>query len=289
VSAPYRYHAYGLDIRSDLHLPLPTERTAGRSPTVRIEARSPTSDEKEYLRLSLNNGAEARIPDDNTIIVDESAKATPLVQSFLLTNCLGILLYKRNHAVLHASAVCVGESAVAFLGYPGSGKSSLAVKMYERGHRVLTGDVLPINLQPEMPQAIPSFPRLSLSEDIRASFSSSIDSVGPSDSVTNERWYAIGDGFTHERVPLAAIYVLAKRGTVASAKLSSLRPQKAVKRLLQHSPHAEVLDATNTVDRHFRQCTSLAREVPIKLVKRPNDLTAVDDVVDTVVRDLHVK
>jgi hypothetical protein len=69
------------------------------------------------------------------------ARAAPGdVAAFLIGTAFGILLHQRDHAVLHASGVCVNGKAVLFLGPSGAGKSTLAAALGQRGYPMVTDD-----------------------------------------------------------------------------------------------------------------------------------------------------
>ena len=55
---------------------------------------------------------------------------------------LAFVLTMRGEAVLHASAVQVGDAALAFVGASGMGKSTMATLLCADGARLVTDDVL---------------------------------------------------------------------------------------------------------------------------------------------------
>jgi hypothetical protein len=65
-------------------------------------------------------------------------------QRLLYAQALPLAVQLQGLHVLHASAVCVGDSAVAFLAPSGTGKSTLAANLVARGHGFLTDDVLAV-------------------------------------------------------------------------------------------------------------------------------------------------
>lgn len=66
---------------------------------------------------------------------------------------LAFQLYQRGHLVLHASAVDLGESALAFVGQSGMGKSTMAAVMCAAGARLITDDVLRVDDESGTPLA----------------------------------------------------------------------------------------------------------------------------------------
>src|SRR2546421_12252878 len=74
---------------------------------------------------------------------------------------LAILLHQRGLLVLHASAVGINGSAVAFIGGKGQGKSTTAATIYARGHKLLADDVVALDMNnsggPMVLSGIPQF------------------------------------------------------------------------------------------------------------------------------------
>lgn len=61
---------------------------------------------------------------------------------------LSFLLTMRGHHVLHASAIQLGDRAVAFVGESGQGKTTVAAMLCSQGARLVTDDVLRVDLGP---------------------------------------------------------------------------------------------------------------------------------------------
>lgn len=150
----FRYRVSGLAVSSDLELPglIPSE--AGGNPDVTIRrAPVPTSlDGAEAIGPTWQRAGDRfllRIPriarfllESGQHIVFEAEDDTEPgdVAVFLSGSVFGILLHQRNHLVLHASAVLVGNKAVLFCGASGAGKSTLAAALGERGYPLIADD-----------------------------------------------------------------------------------------------------------------------------------------------------
>jgi hypothetical protein len=79
-----------------------------------------------------------------------------------------LALAHQGHFIFHGSAVALdGESAIAFLGPSGRGKSTLAAAFALRGCPYLTDDVLQVHQDGEACHVIPRPPSLRLWEDAR--------------------------------------------------------------------------------------------------------------------------
>src|SRR5205807_5031958 len=97
------------------------------------------------------------------IVVEANDDAdAAMLRRFVVGPALAALLVQRGLLVLHASAVAVGDGAIAFLGMAGQGKSTMASAMYEHGHAVVSDDVVPVLRDGDRCVTLPGFPQLKL-------------------------------------------------------------------------------------------------------------------------------
>jgi hypothetical protein len=76
------------------------------------------------------------------VTIDRVVGADPVeVEASLAGRVSAALLQQRRTLPLHLAAVAVGSRAVGFVGPPGSGKSSLACALGDRGHPLVTDDL----------------------------------------------------------------------------------------------------------------------------------------------------
>ncbi|NJL81867.1 MAG: hypothetical protein HC890_00665 [Chloroflexaceae bacterium] len=84
---------------------------------------------------------------------------------YLLGPVMGFLVRRRGRICLHASAVAVGDRALALVGPSGSGKSTTAAALTQQGYPAVSDDVLPLVERDNGFLAVPGYPRLRLWED----------------------------------------------------------------------------------------------------------------------------
>ena len=77
-------------------------------------------------------------------------------------------LRQRGLFVLHASSININNSAVAFSGFKGYGKSTTAMAFYKEGYPVVADDYITIEFDKEVPFVSPGFPSLRLSNESRS-------------------------------------------------------------------------------------------------------------------------
>lgn len=164
----FRYRAHGLDVVSDIELPLPPGGAADPDLVLRRGQRRsihPTppdgtpvatlTDADGTLRYGIARSATGvvlRYPGLCEFVGDQefgevTAHPHPGVADGYLPvlasgMVLALHLLLRGHLVLHASAVFDGEAAIAFVGASGMGKSTLATALCRDGCTLLADDVL---------------------------------------------------------------------------------------------------------------------------------------------------
>lgn len=167
----------------------------------------------------------------------DAARGVPQATLRHLQNqILPLILNGQRATVLHAGAVEVDESAVAFVGPTGRGKSTLTAAMAGQGFRFLTDDALPVRLSASgQAVAAPGQPHLRL--------------WNASDATAKAR-IAAGPGLPHcdQERALAAIYLLGQgqgEGESAAPAFERVRPSAALLELIQSSflldPHSTEL------------------------------------------------
>jgi hypothetical protein len=84
-------------------------------------------------------------PDARRVDVYPAPGADEALLGLLLAGQVStFILHRLGYPCLHASAVVVGDGAVAFLGPKGQGKSTMAAAFLRRGATLLTDDALPL-------------------------------------------------------------------------------------------------------------------------------------------------
>jgi hypothetical protein len=290
----YSYLAYSLSIASDLELP---ELVQGSHihPDIKIRLQeldhSPFElDSSEYyafqctaegMYLYWQGVGTFLIRDGQEIIIDVHPDAElGRLRLFTLGAAIGVILHQRGYVVLHASAMAIGDQAIAFIGDKGWGKSTMAAALHARGHRLLSDDVLAIDLRhPGKPIVLPAFPQLKLWPDAVTSLGHNPDNIPQLITHLEKRDYRVAETFLSTPIPLHHIYLL---GIDADLEIQPLHPQEMLKYLLLNSYVARFGNELLKVDEksHFLRLTQLANQVPIHRLARPTSLDLLPQICE---------
>lgn len=203
-----------------------------------------------------------------TVHVDRLASADAGLTAILVCGAvLSFQLYLRGAAVLHGSAVDVGGRAVAFVGASGMGKSTMATLLCAAGGRIITDDVLRVDLDgPPTVRLGATETRLRQGADgLMARF----DGTGPSSrrSADDRTVLRLGTGAA-DALPLAAIVVPWPDRENEHVAIERVAPTVAVFALITYARLLGWRDSA-VVERHFAQVAQIAQAVPVFRARVP--------------------
>lgn len=206
----------------------------------------------------------------------------------LLGIVFAVLVHQRGYLALHASAVAINGSVVVFLGGKGWGKSTLAATLYGRGHNTIADDLVALDINSTgHTMVIPGYPLLKLMPEAAALALGDKPETLPHLAIGYEKRARLAfDRFSQKPLPLKGIYELSKGPDL---KIKPLHPQKAIVQLIGNSYIAravsQLLQGAGS-SLHFRQCMSLANNIPIQRIERPQALELVPALAQLVEENL---
>jgi hypothetical protein len=290
----FSYTAYGLGIHSSLPLP-ELEGAEARADLIirfgKIDWK-PAKDRYSVVEVSpskmffhWNDAGTFLAHRGREIVIDPLPDAEPeVLRLFTLGAVLAGVLHQRGLLLLHASAVEVGGSAVAFIGDKGWGKSTFAALMQERGHRLVTDDVVAIEVDKQRTiRVLPGFPQFKLWPDAVTEMGINPEDLPRVHPQLEKRAYRLRNDFSNASISLKAIYVLAEGERM---EIESPRTQEAFVELVRHSYLARHLEATGATALHFQQCSTLIKAVPVFRLKRPRSLDLLPELASLVEQHL---
>ena len=302
------YTVFGLLLRSNLRIPgLTPQRTSSKSPEVEVQlgvapatidlipgkleeliyaSSDITESGQPALRIwKIANGALLRLDyfDGSRFWLDSKGTSVWAVWpeavtledavSYILGPVLGLLLRLRGVPCLHASAVAFGDSAVAFAGSEGAGKSTTAAALADRGHAVISDDIVAIVEREGSFFVLPAYPYLSLwPESVTILYGSGkrLPVFSPN---YDKRKLLLAENrlqFQEQPVPLGAVFLLGQRVADHAAPFLEMLPaRESLVSLVANSYATNLLDKDMRA-REFELLGRLVASVPVWRL-RPNE------------------
>jgi hypothetical protein len=200
---------------------------------------------------------------------------------------MGLVLHQRGAFTLHASAVALGGKAVAFVGWKGMGKSTTAAALYGRGHRLVTDDLLVVQLGGAEVTVLPGFPSMKLwPEAARAALGDDPETLPRLHPEAEKRGRRARADFAAAPLPLGAIYVLDYAAPGAGLRIEPLSAREACIELVRHAFALRILGEAGESPLLFRQRVELVRRVPVRRLSRERRLASLSDITEQVEKDI---
>jgi hypothetical protein len=284
----YISQAYGLVLQSDLKLlaaPIDTPQEAdviirrGSIPALSQQALQA----QNAIVGALSDVGQFYLKDGREVVYDVEHHLTDeQIAPDMMGAAMSVILVQRGNLVLHASAVSDGQSAIAFLGHSGYGKSTLAATFREAGYGWITDDVLAITPADPYPYVTSSFPNGKLLPDTAAALGYTENTLQPLYANAAKLAYRADEHFVRDRVPLKKIYLLAW-GDVN--QVTPLPSNKAVLAIHHYARGLKALTSPTTQSAYFQKASQLAEQVPMAILQRQPDLNGLSDLLEFIRQD----
>jgi hypothetical protein len=250
-----------------------------------------------FFRLRYSDGVEFGVDRQGTQVWAGGPEGTPLeyLAVYLLGPVLGFVLRLRGITCLHASAIAVGNQALAFLGPPGAGKSTLAAVFALSGYPVLADDVSPLREEGGAFLIGPGLPRLCLWPKAVAHLFGSPQAlpllIPPNELYPDwdKQYLALNGGkyrFHASPLALAAIYILGESRADGGLRVERVEPATGLLTLVANTYRTELLDK-DLRGQEFGTLARLAAQIPLRRVASPGDLNHLPRLCRTILEDFH--
>ncbi|AFZ00991.1 hypothetical protein [Calothrix sp. PCC 6303] len=282
------YQAYNLRIVSELQMPELIESEGEPDVIVRFDhvdnASVMEDDRGNFFVGKMPEIADFCIKNGSEIIIDPFPGVDEgLLRAMILGPVLCVLLRQRGFLVLHASAVNIRGKAIAFIGGPGWGKSTLATAFHTHGYDVLTDDVMPIKVGLGEPLVFPAYPQFKIWREAATSLGHNVENFSPIFKNAPKLSYKFSHGFQETPLPLHRIYILDKG---EEHKISSVAVQEAFVEILRHSRATSLVTHQKFVAEHFKLSTELIQQVSFRRFTRKPCLEDLPELVKMIENDV---
>jgi len=205
--------------------------------------------------------------------------------TYLLGPVMGFVMLLRGVVCLHASAVAIGDEAIAFLGPAGSGKSTTAAAFAERGYSVLAEDVVTLDDRGDHFLVRPGYPCIRLwPAAVKALYGSEthLPKLTPN---WDKRYLDLSDNFQREPLRLAAIYQLGERHHDAAAPfVQALDRAEGLMSLVANTYATKLMDKQMRA-REFELLTRVVKNVSVRRVTPHSDPRQIPELCTRIIAD----
>ena len=295
---PYHYCAYGLNIASEIECPqLPAGTVSHPDVIIRYgEAATELDPTQELVTghqngaggflLNVNGTARYLIRNGNEITIEPYINADhEAVRLYLLGSSFGVLLHQRGFLPLHGSGIATNRGAVIFVGASGIGKSSLAGAFHRRGYQALADDVCAINVNSKgAAQVWPAYPRIHLWAD-------ALVKLGEEPGDFQRAYYKRDKyelplrNFSMDPATIFAVYAI-HLWQDEGIRATDLKGFDKIQELTANTYRLRFLNAIH-LEQHFRQIQTLARQVRVVRVTRPQQPFLLEEMADLIEKDFN--
>jgi hypothetical protein len=206
---------------------------------------------------------------------------------YLVGPVLGVVLRLRGIVPLHASAVAIGNHAVALMGPAGAGKSTTAAAFARCGYRVISDDVVALRQEGGRFIIPPGYPRVNLwAESVQALFGPdvSLPLISPS---WDKQFMPLDheSQFETRRLPLGAIYVLKEREPgLIKPVVENMTGAEAFLAILGNT-YMNHLPDRRMRSREFEVVGHVLGQVPLRRVQTSDDSSMLFNLCETIAAD----
>ncbi|MGB9242014.1 MAG: hypothetical protein WCC03_01590 [Candidatus Acidiferrales bacterium] len=208
--------------------------------------------------------------------------------TYILGPVLGLLLRFRGITCLHASAVAIGGSVIAFVGSEGAGKSTTAAAFTRTGFAAVSDDVVALVERDGDFFVSPSYPHLCLWPESVEMLYGTADALPPFVPNWGKRRLSIANGgarFEDGALPLRAIYLLDEIRDEPGPTVEGVTGQVGLLSLVVNSFATNMLD-TEMRANEFKTLSSLVAKVPLRRLFTSKGKLAPADLCQAVLHDL---
>lgn len=201
---------------------------------------------------------------------------------YFINTVLPLILNLRGTEALHASSVLVGDSALAFVGNGGFGKSTFAAAMVKAGHQLLSDDAVVL-----LPSAgeirTPSGPaEMNLYPHARSFLRPESQVSGKAKVKLGQREYASGT------FPLRRLYFLEPSDTSSTCRAAAFSGGELVLALVRAAHRLDIEDP-DMLARQLETLKAVASSVPARRLSFPAGMADATVMAEAVTRDLELK
>jgi HPr Serine kinase C-terminal domain len=294
MNATHYHHGFGVDFVSAIPIPELHAGSADHAQPVTIRLASAPCPKKltqiapgvaagpQDFWMEVPDGARIHVAGGSSIAIDpEPGASMDDIRAYLLGSAMGALLHQRGLLPLHASAVEIDGQAIAFCGASGAGKSSLALYLVRRGHRLLCDDICAIDTASGVPTLWPGLINLKLWGESLAAAGEAVDGLEPVLVDLDKYKLPSSESGDYRSYPLGQVFLLAV-SEQPKPETSKLTGVEGLSALVANTFRGQLVQPMGLNRRHFGHCTAVGTTATIHRLSRPWSLAQMDATCDAV-------
>lgn len=223
------------------------------------------------------------------------------VRSLIRGNITKFCLQEQGHFCLHASAICVHNKVVLFIGRKGAGKSTLATCFHLNGHSIWCDDYSVLQKKGNTFFAFQGETSLKINPDIASSLNipkANLKSVfelpvewkrsAQSDLIT-QKYYFNQHVHQQEHSPrqVEAVFFLNQRVPNPTRLVSNIQKSDAHSILMEEILLAG-LNSKKYLRNYFESTVGLLKTVPSFTINSPDNIMRINEVYNSVIETLNI-
>ena len=290
----FEYYAYHTRILSEIRLRLPQSKLGRRSSEqdrpVYIRLGSVPEDRKPgadcamgcvdgVLRVSVQAGRIITIEP-----ASQSGGNLELIRTITQSELIAAALRQRGLLVLHASCVANGSGAIAFVGFSGWGKSTLAIRFLQEGYRLLSDDVLPICTKKRPPVAYPSHPFVKAKEDTLIESEKSKKKYQKNE-LSGKSEIPFIEEFSVRKREIIKIYIIEEEFKKKN-EVQKIKNSEQIFELMKHTWANSLVSSPEDRKEHLKLSKKLSQKIDVKVLSRRKSIENLKSVIEVVKKDI---
>lgn len=288
----YRYQAFGLNILSILELPdlkchsflqedvsiiygdTPDNLDPITSKGVLYQAN------KDNFLFKLDHIASYHVQAGMKITISPAENAVLKdVQLFLQGPIFGALMHQKGVLPLHGSSVTNKKRSTIFCGKSGTGKSTLAALLTQKGYSLLADDISVIKTDGKISTVIPGITKIKLWQDVAEQLYKDYSKFPRvRDQLLR---YKIPDTPSKdmEETQIGNIIILEKKNS-PGFELNKISGAEKFSLLVENTYRIQYIEGLETSLNHFREISELIKNVNVFILRRPSSPLLLNELVD---------
>jgi hypothetical protein len=280
----YHYQAYHLPIISDIELPalLGTDLPSGEPLRVKLGPILPQTPGQHW---TVPGVARYAVAEGKHLTIEPLGDDWDKIRLYFYSNALTMALFQRNLVPFHVSGVRLTPRKVLLFAAPsGTGKSTTALKLQEKGYPIFTDDTALLHIQHGQCFATASYPMVKLWQetiDQQKVYADGHKKVIYSEGEAQKFGYFFHSNFENKPMEVAGLVFLNAAGD--EIIVESLDKKTAFVKLLSNAYRAQWLAVFNQQRTLFSNATQVINRIDTWQATRPEYRSTFEDFAEKII------